>query len=247
MNPRPKTTPNMSPRGTPSARDQKLSVLLVGGRLLVLDLLATALRLRGDLDVIAATTSPAAAISMLARRQPGLVVIDPSLAEAELTGLVDALAAADPSPRVITVFGGEASAEPMPHPSPVHHTIPPQLRRLGERILATFDDAAEAAEVHLEIDRLLESLGQRPASAQPEKLLSRRELEVFSRMGRGLMNACIAAELGISQQTVETHRKSISRKLRTTRAELVRLAVLHVVAHGDETTGPTGTRRQTGV
>lgn len=243
MNPRPKTTPNMSARGTAAARDQKLSVLLVGGRLLVLDLLATALRLRGDLDVVAATTSPAAAISMLARRQPGLVVIDAPLAEAEVMDLVDALAAADPSPRVITVFGGETSAEPMPHDPHIH----PQLRRLGDRILATFDDAVEAADVHLEIDRLLESLGRRPASTNPEKLLSRRELEVFTRMGRGLMNACIAAELGISQQTVETHRKSISRKLRASRAELVRLAVLHVVAHGDETAGPTGARRRAGV
>jgi DNA-binding NarL/FixJ family response regulator len=233
MNPRQSSTPNPPPRPAASDPVQRLTVLLVGGRTLVLDLLATGLRLRGDLDVVAATASVPAATSLLSQRPPDLVVIDLPLPEPQLTGLVDALEA-DPPPRVIAVRGG-AVAEQVPQPphAPCHADA--QLHRLGERMLATFDDTTEAAELHLEIDRLLESLGRKPLAAQPQKLLSRRELEVFTRIGRGLMNAGIAAELGISQQTVETHRKSISRKLQATRAELVRLAVLHVVNHGDET------------
>lgn len=56
--------------------------------------------------------------------------------------------------------------------------------------------------------------------------LTRRELNVFDSLGKGLSNKEIATELGISVQTVETHRKSISRKLGFNGASLVRMATL---------------------
>ena len=54
-----------------------------------------------------------------------------------------------------------------------------------------------------------------------------REVEVFRLIGRGMKTAAISAELGISKNTVETHRKSIAAKLGASGAELVRLATLH--------------------
>lgn len=56
--------------------------------------------------------------------------------------------------------------------------------------------------------------------------LTRRELNVFDSLGKGLSNKEIATALSISVQTVETHRKSISRKLGVNGASLVRMATL---------------------
>lgn len=56
--------------------------------------------------------------------------------------------------------------------------------------------------------------------------LTGREREVLTGIARGLTNKEIAAELGISHRTVETHRESLMRKLRIrTVAELTRFAL----------------------
>jgi DNA-binding CsgD family transcriptional regulator len=62
--------------------------------------------------------------------------------------------------------------------------------------------------------------------------LTPRETDVFVQIGRGMSNKEIARSLGLSVQTVATHRKSISKKLDCNGASLVRLATLagHVSA-----------------
>ena len=61
----------------------------------------------------------------------------------------------------------------------------------------------------------------------PLQALTPRELRVFLLVGRGLINKEIAHELGLSTQTVETYRKTLSHKLGVSGAELVRAASLH--------------------
>lgn len=64
--------------------------------------------------------------------------------------------------------------------------------------------------------------------ALDEKLssLSNREWEVFERVANGDMNKVIAADLGISERTVEVHRGQVMRKLDvTTLAQLVRVKI----------------------
>ena len=61
-----------------------------------------------------------------------------------------------------------------------------------------------------------------------EKLssLSNREWEVFERVANGDMNKVIAADLGISERTVEVHRGHVMRKLDvSTLAQLVRVKI----------------------
>ena len=48
----------------------------------------------------------------------------------------------------------------------------------------------------------------------PWELLTSREQEVMTCLLRGAANKVIAAELGISQRTVESHRSRLFRKLR---------------------------------
>ena len=61
-----------------------------------------------------------------------------------------------------------------------------------------------------------------------EKLsaLSEREKEVFDRVAEGQMNKVIAADLGISERTVEVHRGQVMKKLEVrTLAQLVRVKI----------------------
>jgi DNA-binding NarL/FixJ family response regulator len=68
-----------------------------------------------------------------------------------------------------------------------------------------------------------------PAETTPAGLLTQltgRERQVLIGVTRGLTNKEIAAELGISHRTVETHRESLMRKLRLRSvAELTRFAL----------------------
>lgn len=62
--------------------------------------------------------------------------------------------------------------------------------------------------------------------------LSPRQSEILDMIGRGLVTKEIAARLGISVKTVETHRTRLMQVLKLRRAnELVRYAVLHGSAH----------------
>jgi FixJ family two-component response regulator len=58
------------------------------------------------------------------------------------------------------------------------------------------------------------------------ELLTKRELDVFERVADGEMNKVIAADLGISERTVEVHRGQVMKKLEArTLAQLVRMKI----------------------
>lgn len=74
--------------------------------------------------------------------------------------------------------------------------------------------------------RLLEQAGGSRNASHPLGVLSDREFEVFRLFGAGQTNAEVAANLGLSAKTVETHSLNIRRKLGLrTPAELIRHAV----------------------
>ncbi|QEI06280.1 response regulator transcription factor [Pigmentiphaga aceris] len=69
-------------------------------------------------------------------------------------------------------------------------------------------------------------LVQATASTDPRDTLTARENDILARIGRGMANKQIAAEVGLSVRTVETHRLNIKRKLGIEgQAELIRYAV----------------------
>jgi two-component system nitrate/nitrite response regulator NarL len=65
-------------------------------------------------------------------------------------------------------------------------------------------------------------------ATDPRDTLTAREHDILARIGRGMANKQIAAEVGLSVRTVETHRLNIKRKLAIDgQAELIRYAVEH--------------------
>lgn len=183
--------------------------VLVSPHPLFRELFATALGNRHRLRVT--PVSPAAAVAVCEHHRPQIVIID-LLNEQTCPDVVESVAAACPDGRFVVIDDGAP-------------------RRPGDRSWSAEHVLVEGADgcaaVNRQIVRLLGAAAAE-GGGLVESLLSSRELEVFEHIGQGLMTAEIAARLGISRQTVETHRKSISRKLRATRGDLVRQAVLHV-------------------
>jgi FixJ family two-component response regulator len=86
------------------------------------------------------------------------------------------------------------------------------LDRINEALAA--DDTARRHEL------------DRQATADKLSQLSQREYEVFERVADGEMNKVIAADLGISERTVEVHRGQVMKKLGVkTLAQLVRVKI----------------------
>lgn len=78
------------------------------------------------------------------------------------------------------------------------------------------------------LSRGLQAALAKPAEGGGPGDLSARETEVLALIARGHTNAEIAAELGLSVRTIETHRTRIQQKLSTSsRHELVRYALDH--------------------
>ena len=79
--------------------------------------------------------------------------------------------------------------------------------------------------LHLDADAHRKTLDAQ-ALAEKVSTLSDREKEVFERVAEGMMNKMIAADLGISERTVEVHRGQVMKKLGVrTLAQLVRAKI----------------------
>jgi DNA-binding NarL/FixJ family response regulator len=75
-------------------------------------------------------------------------------------------------------------------------------------------------------DPPIPALRDAPVSPRALDQLTGRERDVLTRVARGLLNKEIAAELGISVRTVESHRESLTKKLGVRSvAGLTRLAI----------------------
>lgn len=206
-------------RPGPDTRQRNLAALVVDAHPLFGDLLAGSLAGRFQIDMVAMASSSRDAAEACAVHRPDLVIINPPLADAGWLSILPAAAAANPAVRIV-LFGDSAAV-----PAAFDKAVAPDH-------IAVVDRSSGLRGLFDEITNILMSLGRAPAALSAEERLSRREMDVFTGIGRGLSSADIATELGISIQTVETHRKGVVKKLGATGAELVRIAVLHVAANG---------------
>ena len=178
-------------------------------------LLAEWFAARHDARVLAVVHSAASAAAALSAHRVDIVCLDPDLPD----GCGMALLRRLPHERlpvaamVLTSGPGLAKARREPPPA---------------KACAVVDRAEGFEKVVIEFGRLLSGAGLASPANLVDGGLSPRETDVFLLIGQGLANAQIAARLGMSQMTAETHRKAITRKLGVTGAGLVRRAALHV-------------------
>lgn len=194
----------------------KLRCLVVEDQVMFLELLVVMLGTVPHVEVVATATDVQEGILALERHRPDLGIFDLLLPGG--SGLQLAQRAKELVPGIECIL---LTAQPD------HPELGPEEVKCFRKIV----DKVRAFDVLLrEIDAIFNekfpSL-ERADAADPVGFLTAREFEIFALIGRGHTNKNIAAELFISQRTVETHRKTIARKLKASGSDLVRVAALH--------------------
>ena len=181
-----------------------------------------------DLVVVGEAGSGAEAVSLAAELRPDVVVLDISMPDQSGLEVAARLRSGTAAPRIL-ILSMHNNAEYVlesvragAHGYLLKDTAAAELRTAiravcrGESYFSPPVATRLTAAVRGEYD---------PPHAGLE-LLTGREREVLLGIARGRTNKEIAAELGISHRTVETHRESLMRKLQIrTVAELTRLAI----------------------
>lgn len=182
-----------------------------------LQLLVAMLRTVPGIEVRATAKTAVEAVKAVRAEAFDLLVLDLKLPDGD--GLEVLRVAVDTCPGIDCIVLSSAAGE-----FSCPQGLLPNLRALVDKTQAF--DQLQAALAALVRARGVEVP---PAAVAPDALalLRPRELEVFRLIGQGLTTADIGRQLGISTNTVETHRKSIAAKLDARGAGLVRLATLH--------------------
>jgi DNA-binding NarL/FixJ family response regulator len=199
--------------------------VVAGGQPMFLDLISAWLATRVDVRVAAAAGNVQAAVAACVTHRPDLLVLDPSALADDGRAVLAELVGVNPAAAVVVL----ADSRQPRRPGAVARVLEATERPL---VIDTADTSRGCDALEHAITSLLAATTGESRRPAPELVLSGREFDVFVRIGRGMPTAGIADELGISPQTVETHRKSITKKLRANGANLVRIAALYVAANG---------------
>lgn len=199
-----------------SPQPMSLSCLVVEDHTMFLQLLVGMLRTVPGIDVRSTATTVADAVATVRAEACDLLILDLRLPDGDGLDVLRAAVAANPAVDCI-VLSSAAGEFACPQ------GLLGNLRALVEKTQA-YEHLQGAIAAVVRARGIATGVGD---GVDPLTLLRPREVEVFRLIGQGLKTNDISAHLGISRNTVETHRKSIAAKLGASGAELVRLATLH--------------------
>lgn len=191
----------------------QLSCLIVEDQGLFLDLLSGMLSIRGGIRVVAEARDVATARAACAKHRPDLLILDLTLPDGDGLEVARRFVEDSPHGRVLVVTG-QAS----------EFVCPTWLNEHLQAVISK-NDAFEA--LRRELDELTGTTARSAPDDAAIASLSPREAEVFGLMGDGLTSRAMAELLGLSEHTVQSHRKKIAIKLGTTGDEAVRRAIAH--------------------
>jgi DNA-binding NarL/FixJ family response regulator len=185
-------------------------------------------------DVVGEAADPAEAIAVIASARPRVVLLDVHLPGGGGVAVLEALAGGDEPPAVLALSVSDAAADVVP------------IIRAGA--LGYVTKTIETAELVAAIERVaggdayfsprlaafvLQAFSApEPAGDDALESLTPREREVLHHLARGYAYKRIAARLGISARTVESHVGAVLRKLQ--------LSSRHEVSHWAASRGLIG-------
>ena len=205
-----------------TTKSSAVRLFLVDDHPLVRDGLRARLDPLPGIEIVGEAGSAAEALALIERLQPDLVLADVGMKEMNGIELAALLQQRQPAVRVVMLSMYD-------NPEYVQQAL-----QAGARGYVLKD--APAAEIVAAIDAvsaggtfLSPAVSQRLFRNQaPKPLLTPRESEILSALGRGASSKQIARDLGLSVRTVEAHRQSIKRRLGIEgQAELIKYAVEH--------------------
>lgn len=204
-----------------------IRILIVDDHPMVREGLVARLQAVPRFDVVGEAGNRAEALAQLDAAQPDVVLMDVGLKEVNGIALGAEMLAARPSIRLLMFSMYD-------NPEYVQRAL-----TAGARGYVLKD--APAQEIVSAIDAIAAGgtflsaavSGRLFRGQAPKPVLTPRESEILSALGRGASSKQIARELDLSVRTVEAHRQSIKRKLELDgQAELIRYAVEHARESG---------------
>jgi two-component system, NarL family, response regulator LiaR len=194
-------------------KQDEIRVLIVDDHAVVREGLRSFLGLLKGIEVVGEAADGAAAISMVEKCRPHVVLMDMVMPGMDGVQAIARLRERHPAVKCIalTSFAGDDTVFPAIRAGAVAYL----LKDVSPRDLEDAVRAAARGEVRLapEVTRKLMTGISEPAAADPARDLTAREREVLACLGRGLSNKEIAAELFISEKTVKTHVSAVLAKL----------------------------------
>jgi DNA-binding NarL/FixJ family response regulator len=171
------------------------------------------------------------AVEMATKLQPDIVVLDVTMPELDGVEVVRQIRRHSRNTRIL-IFSGLQSEEVIAEL--FQAGIKSYIRKgdPAENLVAALHSLAEDKPFFtpgisdLLFSRFLHGDSTTTKTAAAEETLSSREREILRLVAQGGSNKSVAAALGVSTRTVETHRAAIMRKLHAaSTAELVRYAI----------------------
>lgn len=204
-----------------------LRCVVVEDQVMFLQLLVAMLQGHQFLDVVGTALTVAEGKAVCLQHRPDVLILDIALPDGRGLEVAHTLLEVAPAARVI-VLSGEASSFVCPVPlRGMVHAVVDKTRAYG----TLSQEIAELFRLRLAGSTQPQPLpGRAEPAVLPPRRLTQREGEIFALIGQGRSNREIAAQLHLSQRTVETHRKNIVAKLGVSGPELVRLAALQLMS-----------------
>lgn len=197
-----------------SMSEAKLKLLVVEDEQMFSDLLMALLKSHSGIDVVGSASTVRQAVVRINELMPDVVVLDLNLPDGDGLEVFAQLVSVNPAAKVIVLSGQTSS-----------FVCPADLR---SKVYAIIDKSQAFSQLKQVIAKLLaEYLPQFESEEIRIDRLTPREREIFELVGEGRTNEQIASRLGRSPQTIATHRKTISVKLRCSGVALMALAARH--------------------
>jgi len=191
-----------------------LRCVIVDDQTMFLQLLSGMVRTTPGLELVGTFSRTEAAWDYVSKHSTDLLILDLALPDGQ--GLTVLKAAVEKNPKIkCIILSGHAS----------QFVCPANLR---PHVRAVVDKTQAYGTLQKEIAEIIQPKGESGNGTKPEEKLTEREYEIFALVGQGRMSKEIGDKLGIAVRTVETHRKSICRKLKVSGPELVRQASVHL-------------------
>jgi DNA-binding NarL/FixJ family response regulator len=206
----------------------RIRILIVDDHPIVRKGLAATLAPEPDMEVIASAATGKQALALFREQRPDVTIMDLNLTP-DMTGIqaIQAIRREFPDTRIIVLsaYKREEDIYQALHAGAVTYLL---KESVGDDLIPII------REVHAGGGPVPSQVGRKLVDHLSQRALTIRELEVLQLMADGLRNKEVGTTLGISEETVQSHVKSILSKLKVhDRTEAVTVALRRGIIHID--------------
>ena len=202
-----------------------IRVLCVDDHPLLLEGVARKIERQPDMEVVDTAGTGQEALILYLRHRPDVVLMDLQMPGMGGLQAIEAIRREDPNAKIIvlTILGGDEDIYRAINAGAASYLLKSSL---SQDLVATVRRVAAGERP------IPPEVAERLAAREGQGGLSAREIQILELIAKGLRNKEIAGELGIGQETVQTHIKRLFVKLRVSdRTAAVTVALKRGIVH----------------